>query len=87
MTCLVVTSQLFPLCIFQIPGNVEYHPKYMLYSKKQHIFLIVYEFSGSATEVVLYRENTEPQTANSKCTTVKGCLTTECLIFLILQNI
>ncbi|POO02761.1 WD repeat containing protein [Trema orientale] len=55
-----------------IPGNVEYHPKYMFYSKKQHMFLVVYEFSGSANEVVLYRENTESQTANSKCTTVKG---------------
>ncbi|XP_030498317.2 uncharacterized protein LOC115713962 isoform X2 [Cannabis sativa] len=55
-----------------IPGNVEYHPKYMFYSKKQHIFLVVYEFSGSANEVVVYRENTESQSANSKCTTVKG---------------
>lgn len=55
-----------------IPGNVEFHSKYMVYSKKQHMFLVVYEFSGSANEVVVYRENTEFQTANSKCTTVKG---------------
>lgn len=55
-----------------IPGNVEFHSKYMVYSKKQHMFLVAYEFSGSANEVVVYRENTEFQMANSKCTTVKG---------------
>ncbi|KAL3813601.1 hypothetical protein ACJIZ3_014869 [Penstemon smallii] len=55
-----------------IPGNVEFHPKYIIYSKKQHLFLVVYEFSGSAHEVVLYWENTDPQFANSKVTTIKG---------------
>lgn len=63
---------------------MEYHPKYMLYSKKQHIFLVVYEFSGSANEVVVYSENTETQSANSKCTTVKGLRDSECLNFSLL---
>lgn len=55
-----------------IPGNVEIHPKYIIYSKKQHIFLVVYELTGGTNEVVLYWENTDPQLANSKVTTVKG---------------
>ncbi|KAM2026148.1 hypothetical protein FF2_018460 [Malus domestica] len=55
-----------------VPGNVEYHPKYMAYSKKQGLFLVVYEFSGATNEVVLYFENTDSQAANSKCTTIKG---------------
>ncbi|KAJ8764503.1 hypothetical protein K2173_006243 [Erythroxylum novogranatense] len=55
-----------------IPGNVEYHPKHIVYSKKQHLFLVVYEFSGSTNEVVLYWENTDSQHANSKGSTIKG---------------
>ncbi|XP_004288054.1 PREDICTED: uncharacterized protein LOC101299992 [Fragaria vesca subsp. vesca] len=55
-----------------VPANVEYHPKYLFYSKKQHIFLVVYEFSGATNEVVLYFENSDSQAANSKCTTIKG---------------
>ncbi|PQQ18174.1 uncharacterized protein Pyn_35991 [Prunus yedoensis var. nudiflora] len=55
-----------------VPGNVEYHPKYLSYSKKQNLFLVVYEFSGATNEVVLYFENTDSQAANSKCSTVKG---------------
>ncbi|KAI3452045.1 hypothetical protein Pfo_008710 [Paulownia fortunei] len=55
-----------------IPGNVEIHPKYIIYSKKQHIFLVVNEFSAGASEVVMYWENTDPQFANSKVNTVKG---------------
>ncbi|KAJ7952887.1 Transducin/WD40 repeat-like superfamily protein [Quillaja saponaria] len=55
-----------------IPGNIEYHPKYMLYSKKQHLFLVIYEFSGVTNEVVLYWENTDAQTGSSKSSTVKG---------------
>lgn len=55
-----------------IPGNVEFHPKYLHYSNKQHLFLVVYEFSGTTNEVVLYRENTDSQSANSKASTVKG---------------
>ncbi|CAH9060859.1 unnamed protein product [Cuscuta epithymum] len=55
-----------------IPGNVEFHPNNIVYSKMQHLFLIVYEFSGSTHEVVLYWENIDPQLANSKVTTAKG---------------
>ncbi|KAF2295176.1 hypothetical protein GH714_031919 [Hevea brasiliensis] len=55
-----------------IPGNVEFHPKLIVHSKKQHLFLVVYEFSGSTNEVVLYWENTDSQPANSKGNTVKG---------------
>lgn len=55
-----------------IPGNVEFHPKYLHYSNKQHLFLVVYEFSGTTNEVVLYRENTDSRSANSKASTVKG---------------
>ncbi|XAR73964.1 hypothetical protein NMG60_11008106 [Bertholletia excelsa] len=55
-----------------IPGNVEFHPKYLLYSNKQHLFLVVYEFSGATNEVVLYWENTDAQSASSKIQTVKG---------------
>ncbi|KAE8723338.1 estradiol 17-beta-dehydrogenase 1-like [Hibiscus syriacus] len=56
-----------------IPGNVEYYPKRMVYGKKRHLFLIVYEFSGTTNEVVLYWENTDIKLANSKGNTVKGC--------------
>ncbi|WCJ31093.1 Transducin/WD40 repeat-like superfamily protein [Euphorbia peplus] len=55
-----------------IPGNVEFHPKHIVYSKKQRLFLVLYEFSGSTTEVVLYFENTESHPANLKGNTVKG---------------
>ncbi|XP_062153998.1 uncharacterized protein LOC133862240 [Alnus glutinosa] len=55
-----------------IPGNVEHHVKYMLYSKKQHLFLVVYEFGSATNEVVLYWENNDSLTANSKYSTVKG---------------
>ncbi|KAF5463821.1 hypothetical protein F2P56_013950 [Juglans regia] len=58
--------------LYTVPGNVEYHPKRMLYSKKQHLFLVVYEFSGATNEVVLYWENTDSTVANSKSSTVKG---------------
>ncbi|CAK7337638.1 unnamed protein product [Dovyalis caffra] len=55
-----------------IPGNVEYQAKHMVYSKKQRLFLVVYEFSGSTNEVVLYWENTDTQPANNKGSTIKG---------------
>ncbi|CAA0840935.1 Transducin/WD40 repeat-like superfamily protein [Striga hermonthica] len=55
-----------------IPGNVDVQPKYISYSKKQHIFLVAYEISVGGNEVVMYWENTDPQFANSKVTTVKG---------------
>ncbi|KAK7252842.1 hypothetical protein RIF29_37075 [Crotalaria pallida] len=55
-----------------IPGHVEYQAKYLIYSKKQHLFLVVFEFGGATNEVVLYRENTVAEIANSKSSTVKG---------------
>ncbi|PPS15234.1 hypothetical protein GOBAR_AA05342 [Gossypium barbadense] len=55
-----------------IPGNVEYYPKHMVYSEKRHLFLVVYEFSGTTNEVVLYWENTDLKLSNSKGSTVKG---------------
>ncbi|XP_058228445.1 uncharacterized protein LOC131336574 isoform X2 [Rhododendron vialii] len=55
-----------------IPGNVEFQPKHLLYSNKQHLFLVVYEFSGATNEVVLYWENTDAKSANRKESTIKG---------------
>nr|KYP66656.1 hypothetical protein KK1_012959 [Cajanus cajan] len=55
-----------------IPRSVEYQAKHLIYSKKQHLFLVVYEFSGTPNEVVIYRENTDAESANSKSSTVKG---------------
>lgn len=55
-----------------MPGHVEFHGKYLLHSRKQHLFLIVYEFNGSSSEVVLYWENTNSQSSNSKANTIKG---------------
>ena len=51
---------------------MEYQAKYLIYSKKQRLFLVVYEFSGATNEVVLYWENTDAETVNSKSSTVKG---------------
>ncbi|PIA46418.1 hypothetical protein AQUCO_01500152v1 [Aquilegia coerulea] len=55
-----------------VPGNVECYSKRMFYSAKQHLFLVIFEFSGASNEVVIYLENTDPQAANSKESTVKG---------------
>lgn len=64
---------------------MEYRAKYLVYSKKQRLFLVVYEFSGATNEVVFYWENTDAQTANSKSSTVKGILSVEC-IFLFMPE-
>nr|XP_043614455.1 uncharacterized protein LOC122586532 [Erigeron canadensis]XP_043614456.1 uncharacterized protein LOC122586532 [Erigeron canadensis] len=55
-----------------MPGHVEFHGRYLLHSRKQHLFLIVYEFNGASSEVVLYWENTNSQSSNSKANTIKG---------------
>uniref|UniRef100_A0A803MMR2 Transducin/WD40 repeat-like superfamily protein n=1 Tax=Chenopodium quinoa TaxID=63459 RepID=A0A803MMR2_CHEQI len=55
-----------------MPGNVEYQPKSVVYSRKQNLFLVIFELSGAANEVVLYKENTDTRLANSKDSTVKG---------------
>lgn len=62
---------------------MEIHPKNIIYSKEQHIFLVAYELSGGTVtnEVVLYWENTDPQFANSKVTTVKGLYFLSTLLF------
>lgn len=51
---------------------MEYQAKHLHYSKKQRLFLVVYEFSGATNEVVLYWENAGAEIASSKCSTVKG---------------
>lgn len=59
-----------------IPGNVECLPKSMLYSSRQHLFLVVFELSGASGvvhEVVLYWEQTDLQSVNNKGSSVKGC--------------
>lgn len=62
--------------MLQIPGNVECSPRTMIYSSKQHLFLVVFELSGangsSIHEVVLYWEQTDPQSVNTRGTSVKG---------------
>ncbi|KAH9621979.1 hypothetical protein KSS87_010217 [Heliosperma pusillum] len=55
-----------------VSSSVEYHPKSVAHSRKQNLFLVVYELSGGVHDVVLYRENTDSQLANSKDSTVKG---------------
>lgn len=58
-----------------IPGNVECLPKSMLYSSKQHFFLVVFELSGASGvlhEVVLYWEQTDPHSVNNKGSSIKG---------------
>ncbi|KAF5177772.1 Transducin/WD40 repeat-like superfamily protein [Thalictrum thalictroides] len=55
-----------------VPGNVECYSKRMFYSAKQHLFLVIFEFSGASNEVVIYLENTDSLAANSKESTVKG---------------
>lgn len=62
---------------------MEYQAKYLHYSKKQHLFLVVYEFSGAENEVVLYWENTAIETVSSKSSTVKGKSAVGCIHFLL----
>lgn len=55
-----------------MPANIECYPRSMLYSSKQHLFLVVFELNGVTNEVVLYREQTDFQAASNKGSTVKG---------------
>ncbi|XP_008788705.2 uncharacterized protein LOC103706397 [Phoenix dactylifera] len=58
-----------------IPANVECLPQSMLYSSKKHFFLVVFELSGANSvlhEVVLYWEQTDPQSVNNKGSSIKG---------------
>lgn len=59
----------------QIPGHVECLPKHMLYSSKQHLFLVVFELigtTGSLHEVIIYWEPTDIQSSNNKGSLIKG---------------
>ncbi|GLT76209.1 hypothetical protein SLA2020_478820 [Shorea laevis] len=67
------TDSIYKKLYTSIPANVEYCPKHIVYGKRQHLFLVVYEFSGTTNEVVLYKENTDLLLPNSKSTTIKGC--------------
>ncbi|KAL0652161.1 hypothetical protein Bca4012_094852 [Brassica carinata] len=67
------TDSIYKKLYTSIPGNVEYHSKQIVYSRKRNLFLVVYEFSGATNEVVLYWENTGSQLPNSKGSTAKGC--------------
>ncbi|GJN29911.1 hypothetical protein PR202_gb18174 [Eleusine coracana subsp. coracana] len=63
--------------LHSIPSNMECHPKNMSYSPKQHLFLVVFELSGPkgvVDEVVLYWEQTDLQTVNSKGSSIRGSL-------------
>jgi hypothetical protein len=62
---------------------MECHPKNMSYSPKQHLFLVVFELSGPngvVHEVVLYWEQTDLQTVNSKGSSIKGSSPSECIL-------
>ena len=65
---------------------MECHPKNMTYSPKQHLFLVVFELSGAngvVHEVVLYWEQTDLQTVNSKGSSIRGiCLSDMHLTYL-----
>lgn len=59
----------------QIPGHVECLPKHVLYSSKQHLFLVVFELTGttgSLHEVAIYWEPTDNQSSNNKGSLIKG---------------
>ncbi|KAG0492776.1 hypothetical protein HPP92_006174 [Vanilla planifolia] len=58
-----------------IPGNVECLPKHMLYSSKQHLFLVVFELAGTngaMHEVVVHWEPSNIQQENTKGISIKG---------------
>ena len=56
----------------QALGGNERIPKRMLYSSKQHMFLIFFECRGATSEVVVYRDNLGAQTAKDRVNTTTG---------------
>lgn len=66
----------------------------MVYSQKQRLFLVVYEFGGAANDVVLYWENIDFH-SNTKGSNIKGipCFFAflknklTCIICLLLNNL
>ena len=59
-----------------------YQAKFMMYSKKQHLFLGVYEFSGSTNEVFLYWESADTRPANIEGNTIKGMLVYQMCLYI-----
>ncbi|XP_068641755.1 uncharacterized protein [Aristolochia californica] len=66
------TDNIYKKLYTAIPGHVEFLPKRMLYSAKQNLFLVVFGFGPTYNEIVLYREQTDAQSVNSKGSTIKG---------------
>ncbi|RZC67241.1 hypothetical protein C5167_010930 [Papaver somniferum] len=63
-----IYKKLYP----SIPGHIECYSKTIHYSIKQHLFLVVFEFSGGTKDVVVYWEKTNFHSATSKESTIKG---------------
>ncbi|KAF3793922.1 hypothetical protein EJ110_NYTH08865 [Nymphaea thermarum] len=55
-----------------IPVNGECYPKSLVYSSKQHLFLVVFETNGNGSEVVVHWEQTDAQSIHSKGGIIKG---------------
>lgn len=54
-------------------GGNERHPKHMLYSTKQQLFLIFFECRGATSEVVLYRDQIDVHISSERVNTIAGC--------------
>ncbi|XP_068636702.1 uncharacterized protein [Aristolochia californica] len=66
------TDNIYKKLYAAIPGHVEFQPKRMLYSPKQNLFLVFFGFGPTYNEIVLYQEQTDAQSVNSKGSTIKG---------------
>lgn len=67
------TEEILFMCIcMQALGGNERIASKMLYSSKQHVFLIFFECRGATSEVVLYRDNLGALTVNERVNTVTG---------------
>ncbi|GLJ44307.1 hypothetical protein SUGI_0927300 [Cryptomeria japonica] len=55
-----------------VVGN-EWSPKRILYSAKQHLFVVFFEVRGGPNEVVLYRDLIDSQSVTEKMNTTTGC--------------
>lgn len=53
-------------------GGNERYPKRMLYSEKQHLFLVVFELRDATNEVVIYRDLMDLQAVGEKVNTFTG---------------
>ncbi|KAG0486664.1 hypothetical protein HPP92_008759 [Vanilla planifolia] len=80
------TDNIYKKLYSSIPGHIECLPVNMLYSSKQHLFLVVFELSGPSGaihEVVLYWEQMQVQSRFDK---LIFCLATLCLCYLVLTH-